>query len=490
MGTPLNTNTTGGLLQGIGQLLAGLSMVNDPQKRARQQLQELLQSNPNIRDQYIQQYQGNPDAINALLGKRPIIGRSNYDQLYNTIAFGTLSPQAQAANAKAKADLVDAQNRQLIGQQDQDILKKGQLEEQLNPQGMEAQFSTENGKPTFTIPVSAFHNPEDRQRYEELLAGGIQTPAKRKQEQALAIEEQARAASATGMEATREQEEQHKKDSRLAAARIIASLPKGSNVYQAVNSGKISNDDLANAMDDPGFKNLFDEGMNTDYRNNMLDIEKQRLAAENQYRAQSLSIQQQKADEEQDKINQAYGDKKYEVLANTLMKKASAAGISPVDFSYDDAMQVAKNPKLIQQAAANGDPKAKVLLSEMNKLTDAPMLNNIRKQFTTTYQKWQDGLKGKAPTIQDIKKLNDKTGSIFAGTGVQRTVYGLDKNGRPVVTDGDPRFYDASTVEGSSETSVPSTNSLPELSADDKAKAKSNPAYAKFLATKGYKLNE
>lgn len=489
-----NASGLGGTLSGLALLLQGLNIFRDPAAEKRSQFMELLQQRPDLRDQYIQQFKDNPEAIDALIGRAPRFGnKSSYESARATLT-GPLSQSAQAKAAQEATAKKEAENRLAIANKDASTIATGQAEEAANPYGMVARNvgKGEGGKTNIEIPIGLFQNPEDRARYQELQTGQVLTPTQRKTQKAQLSTEEARLQAAGIDKQTSEvrnalaiEEAKQNESNKVIAQKTIARLGK-TGLYNAKREGKLSASELGAVLAYEPTKRQY-ELSQTEYFMEQQDIiDKSRIA-------QDKERQKQLKDEN---------------AALFLLQRSTDNGLP---ISMDQARSIAKTGG---QAILNSTNPEDEPLKEIVKGIKDASFKKTRAQLTAAYQRWITGLKGRKPTEEQVQDLNNAVEPLF-GPMVEPIVFQRVETNEPFYRankvfvkpiSGDENLIktlpkelqapakEAQVKQTSKAVSKDTGNinlpggSLPPLSPEDSAQAKSNPAFADFLRKKGYKL--
>lgn len=407
-----NSNTTGGTLQGIAQLLKGLSSLNDPDAQKRQAILQQLQSNPDLRDQYIEQYQNDPQSLNTLLGKKPLIGGGGSYGSLKSLLTGPLTPEAQARIDTAKATSASAKNSQILSEALTPSLEAGKTFDDYMRTGkggilQDAPPSevgdTENNIESIPVVKGPGVSDTDYQRYQESLTkSGILTPDQRAENAARVEEQRAQAARSTaelpGIQAKVKGDlanQADKEQNKIVAQSALARLGN-QNLYTAFKAGKISASERNSILDyDKGAKQ-YDEDQADYFRTQQLEIERDRLAATQKDIAQ----------------------RKDENAALFLFEKVTDPRVGG-QISMDDARRVVKDPKAIMDST---DPKDAPVKEALQKVQDASA-KDVKNKISATYSRWVGGLKTRKPTDEDVNNLNNELSTLTPGTGFEPVVY-------------------------------------------------------------------
>lgn len=374
-GPRYNPNDPGSVLQGLAGLIQGLGNLRDPNKDKRDRLQALLQQNPQLREQYQQQYSGNPDALNALLGRKPLFGKSNRDDLSSLITGGQVSPEgvrnSQISQLQAKSAIND--NSSSIA----DATKRV-------PQLADFSKSTIQGAANSGIGM----NPDEKTSLTEYTAlGRFLTPQERilnetrqkgaeaETRRAIAEAGVSEQTAGTRVEGSKLDLDTAKKNLEIAsdkkkledtyrktANQVQARLGKGQNLYTAYKAGKVSADEFSAIQATPESRNAFNDSM-TDYYRQLTDSREREL-----HGANMKSIREQRVG----------------TFAQHLMEKLDFMG-TPI--SYNQALQMAEDP-------SKADDKTKAAMLDINK----------KDREATMFKFKGDFLRQASPILQQLAK--------------------------------------------------------------------------------------
>jgi len=363
----------GGTLSGAAGLLEGLNALRDPKAQERAKLLAYLQANPQALPQYQEQYGQNPSAI---LGRKPLFGKSNYDELSALLSQPITDPKYLAAQAKAQNDLAIEKGRGRI-------ISAGDAFDRFERTGEGGQVlpapnnpgDAEQGIEDISVVKGPGITPDDYQRYRELMTqGGIQTDEQRAHGKALVAATEASTKQQLAQSAEEEArtnklnaDAEQAKASSAAAANIMKRLPKGTNLFEAKTAGKISPVEHLVASDDPAYKEIYERDMQAHF---------QQLGDQ---RAKDLNAANKQA--QIDARNQALASHIYEMSAKVGMP-----------LGMDDISQMIDDPRAILDST---DPKTQYIRDTFKAIGAGNAKQNKASAFSAF---------AKSPGVNDILK--------------------------------------------------------------------------------------
>lgn len=392
MTTPYFAHGAGGTLDGIAQLIAGLGKLNNPNQAQQAQLLQRIQQDPAILQQLKDQLSTNSDpnqALQNILGKKPLIGSGNYDKILQTVSNLAISP-----------DQVEKNN--IAALQARDYKFGGGGTNQFTPDQLTAADKAgaltpdeQNTLDQYRSKTTGKLTKQQQAREDALTAGANQN----------LLDDKTKADLSNNY--------------RKVASTAVGALPAGTNLFQADFEGKkFDTNTKAAILATPEYEKQYQDDMQSYYEQKHLDIDR--------------------ANADPTKVKVAHDL----TLASQLVSEASHEGKI---LGTNEALAAIQNPDAVRPYREGGklytpteptDPTAKPLWNAAqffdktkNDLTDKQMnsaLNDFNRYALPVFARIPEGSAHQIiPDQSTVDGLNAAASNAFTQYGLDAPVYGL-----------------------------------------------------------------